>query len=160
VVGIFDFGNAFNLKQKLTNAARAGARFGSYSPTNDLNSGGVPNSILAIRNTVDDYLTAANLNDCNLLRSGGAQSPPQLLWTFTAAGNGCPGTLTLTVDRSYAVPATVVGTSVQVISTHINISYPYKWTFENVVGLMVPGSGSGYPGVSQVPTDAYVPNLD
>jgi len=32
VVGIFDFGNAFNMKQKLTNAARDAARFGASQP--------------------------------------------------------------------------------------------------------------------------------
>ncbi len=31
VVGIFDFGGAFNLKQKLNNIAREGARFASSS---------------------------------------------------------------------------------------------------------------------------------
>ena len=165
VVGIFDFGNAFNLKQKITNAARAGARFGSYSPTNDLVGFATPNSVIAIKNTVDDYLVAAKLNDCDLARSNaGTQTAPQLLWTFTANGNGCPGTLTVVIDRSCciapALTATVGPATMQVISTHVQISYPYKWTFENVVGLVVPGSGSNYPGVSQIATDAYVPNLD
>jgi Flp pilus assembly protein TadG len=159
LVGIFDFGNAFNLKQKLTSAARAGARFGSNSPTNDLSSGGTPNSILAIRNFVDDSLVAGAINDCGLLRTGGSQSSPQLLWTFTASGNGCsaPG-LTLIIDRSNGIAVTVGGQAMQVISTHIQISYSYKWTFDNVIGLIAPGST--YPGVSQIVTDAYVPNLD
>jgi len=37
VVGIFDFGEAFNVKQKLNGAAR-GARFASSLPTNDLSA--------------------------------------------------------------------------------------------------------------------------
>lgn len=37
VVGIFDFGEAFNVKQKLNGAAREGARFASTLPTNDFN---------------------------------------------------------------------------------------------------------------------------
>jgi len=36
VVGIFDFGNAYNLKQKVTNTAREAARLGASQPTNDL----------------------------------------------------------------------------------------------------------------------------
>src|ERR1017187_3346903 len=88
LVGIFDFGNAFNLQQKLTSAADAGARFGSYSPTNDLTTVGTPASITSIKNLVDDYLVAAGLNDCNLLGAGASQN--QLSWTFTATGNGCP----------------------------------------------------------------------
>jgi Flp pilus assembly protein TadG len=158
LVGIFDFGNAFNLKQKLTNAARAAARFGSNAPTNDLNNGGTPNSIISIRNFVDDSLVAGGINECLLRRAGGSQSSP-LIWTFTATANGCPAPgLTLTVDRSNGVAATVGGQAVQVISTHIQISYSYKWTFENVIGLVAPGST--YPGISQITTDAYVPNLD
>jgi hypothetical protein len=47
---------------------------------------------------------------------------------------------------------------VQVISTHVQISYSYKWTFENVIGLVAPGAT--YPGISQITTDAYVPNLN
>ena len=39
VVGIFDFGGAFNLKQELNNAAREGARFGAAQPTNDISPG-------------------------------------------------------------------------------------------------------------------------
>ena len=36
VMGIFDFGGAFNLKQELNNAVREGAGFGASQPTNDL----------------------------------------------------------------------------------------------------------------------------
>jgi hypothetical protein len=161
LVGIFDFGNAFNLKQKLTNAARAAARLGSNAPINDLNSGGTPNSITAIRNFVDDSLVAQGVNECSLVRTGGTQSSPQLLWTFTATGNGCPAPgMTLIIDRSCCAAGVLTAGSppVQVISTHIQISYSYKWTFENVIGLIAPGSV--YPGVSQISTDAYVPNLD
>ncbi len=161
LVGIFDFGNAFNLKQKLTNVARAAARFGSNSPTNDLNAGGTPNSVTSIRNFVDDSLVAQGVNECNLIRTGGAQSAPQLLWTFTATGNGCvaPG-LTVVIDRSCCASGilTAGSPSAQVIATHIQISYSYQWTFNNVISLIAPGSS--YPGVSQISVDAYVPNLD
>ena len=155
VVGVFDFGAAFNLKQQLTNAARSAAGFGSIQPTNDLANGGVPNSVLSIRNLVDDRLVAAGMNDCNLLGTGGAQSGT-LVWTFSAAGNGCPGTLTLTVDRSYAYPASI---GVNVISTHVQISYPYHWQFGNVIGILAPGATYAN-GVTQIPVDAIVPNSD
>ncbi len=36
VVGIFDFGNAYNIKQKVTNIAREAARMGASQPTADL----------------------------------------------------------------------------------------------------------------------------
>ena len=86
VVGVFDFGAAFNLKQQLTNAARSAAGFASIQPTNDLANGGVPDSVLSIRNLVDDRLVAAGINDCDLLRTGGGPSGA-LVWTFSAGGN-------------------------------------------------------------------------
>src|SRR5579863_7443913 len=54
VVGIFDFGGAFNLKQELSNAAREGARFGASQPTNDFSAGNPP-SVDAVRYVVDSY---------------------------------------------------------------------------------------------------------
>ena len=77
-VGIFDFGNAYNLKQKLTNAVREGARLGASQPTSDL-SNAPPTSVLAVRDVVDSYLTAARINDCGL---GSA--------TATASGAAAP----------------------------------------------------------------------
>src|SRR5262249_23547552 len=56
VVGIFDFGGAFNLKQELNNAVREGARFPSSQPTNDLASvSPAPPSVDAVRFVVDSY---------------------------------------------------------------------------------------------------------
>jgi TadE-like protein len=67
LVGIFDFGAAFNLKQQLYNAARQGARFGASQPMNDLCTPcAVPPSVSAIRYVVDSYLTNAKINDCGL----------------------------------------------------------------------------------------------
>jgi Flp pilus assembly protein TadG len=65
VVGIFDFGEVFNLKQKLNNVARESARFGSSPPTNDLSVTGDPASILAIRNLVSSSLQQSRVNDCD-----------------------------------------------------------------------------------------------
>src|SRR5690349_7865354 len=66
VVGIFDFGAAFNLKQELNNAVREGARFASSQPSNDLYNPGVPPSVDAVRSLVASYLIAAHINDCGL----------------------------------------------------------------------------------------------
>ena len=96
VIGIFDFGGAFNLKQELNNAAREGARFGAAQPTNDLLNSGTPPSVDAIRYLVDSYLLAARINDCGLSSMAGATSGSYPTWTYTPAG--CGGTLTLTID--------------------------------------------------------------
>jgi len=165
VVGIFDFGAAFNLKQQLNNAARQGARFGASQPTNDLCTGcAAPPSVNAIRYVVDSYLTNAKINDCGLNTAGssGAGSP----WSYTAA-TGCGGTLTLTIARDasagVATPTCQLtmnnygGATVLAPCTKITISYPYQWRFNNVIQLISPGS---HFLLSTIPTDATVANQD
>jgi Flp pilus assembly protein TadG len=165
VVGIFDFGAAFNLKQELNNAARQGARFGASQPTNDLCTGcAAPASVSAIRYVVDSYLTNAKINDCGLNAAGssGGGSP----WTYTAATN-CGGTLTLTIARdasaSVAAPTCQLtmtnygGATVLAPCTKITIQYPYQWRFNNVIQLISPGS---HFLLSTIQTDATVANQD
>src|SRR5579863_229104 len=135
VVGIFDFGGAFNLKQKLNNAVREGARFGASQPTNDL-ALGQPPSVSAIRYLVDSYLQTAGINDCGL------STAPEVLvsaysWGFTG-NTGC--TTTLTVSRQIQVQETVGGNPVTMLCTTVNIVYPYQWHFNNVIQLLVPGA--------------------
>ena len=159
VVGIFDFGGAFNLKQKLQAAAREGARFASASPTNDLDSAGTPPSVTAIRDLVDSYFQAERVNDCGLAATPAAPGAP-LVWTYTAS-SGCPGgqSLTLTIDRGNATfPALIDGVPINMISTQVTIAYPYQWQFNRVIGLMAPGAT--YAGTSIITTTAVVPNMD
>lgn len=156
IVGIFDFGEAFNLKQKLSNAAREGAQLGSSLPPHDLSSIGTPPSVSALRDLVDAYLQAGRMNDCGLSTQSATATTP-LTWVFAASGNGCPGTLTLTIQRGYAVPTTVGSVTIQTICTRIDISYPYQWHFSNVIQLLVPGAT--YAGTTQIATAAVVPNM-
>jgi Flp pilus assembly protein TadG len=159
VVGIFDFGAAFNLKQKLNNVTREAARFGSSQPTSDLTAAGTPPSVTAIRDLVDSYLTAAKVNDCGLATQA-ATHPSTLTWKYTT-GTGCPANLVLTIDRgngSFQATGTGASGPIYLISTHVTISYPYKWQFNRVIGLLAPGAS--YAGVSQIVTDAVVPNMD
>lgn len=159
VVGIFDFGAAFNLKQELNNAVREGARYGAALPTNDLQNS-TPPSVDAIRFLVDSYLVAANINDCGLsgVVEPGAGAP--LTWTYTASG--CPSNnLKLTVERGVLVQETVTagGTSVpiQLVCTRITITYPYQWRFNNVIQLLVPGANYS---LTTITTNAIAPNMD
>jgi len=157
VVGIFDFGEAFNTKQKLTNITREGARFASALPTNDLDAIGTPASVTAIRDLVDSHLLTARMNDCGLAGQAGINGPP-LTWTYTAAGGGCAAPLILTIDRSYSFPTTVGGYTFNVISTHVTLQYPYRWQFNKVIGFLA--AGATYPGISQLKTEAVVPNME
>ena len=148
-VGIFDFGNAYNLKQKLTNAAREGARLGASQPTNDL-SKAPPPSILAVRDVVDHYLQTARINDCGLGSATaiavGASSP--WAWTFTSACTGI-GNLVFTVNRGNVFTSAVItaGQPVKVLTTQVTLQYPYRWQFNRVASLL---GATGFAGTSQI----------
>jgi len=158
VVGIFDFGNAFNIKQKVTNTAREAARFGATQPTNDL-SGVPPASILAIRDLVVQDLQNSKLSDCGLgsaaANPGGAATPWK--WTFTVAC-GTAGNLVLSVDRGnvFVTNTFISGTQVKMIGTNVVLQYPYQWEFSRVIGLLVPGAS--YPGTSQISVNSFMAN--
>ena len=170
VVGIFDFSGAFTLKQKLTNAAREGARVAAAAPANDLGnpSNPVPASVdLALR-VVHQYLQEVNINDCGLNPST-TVLPSGLTWTYTATGNGCPtGGLTLVINRGYVFPPTGAssatgcasqpsgGNTVNVVGTCVSITYAYKWHFNSVIALLVPGAT--YAGISHLKAAAVAFN--
>lgn len=161
VVGIFDFGQAFNIKLKLNGAVREGAQLAASQPTSDLTStgagGGAPGSIDAVRSVISNYLLAANLNDCGLGTQAGT-SVGTLSWKYTASGNGCPGQLTLIINRAFAFKTTFNGVQTDEICTQVTISYPYQWHFNNVIQLLVPGAS--YAGNTLIPTDATAQNLN
>lgn len=162
VVGIFDFGSAFNLKQKIHNAALLAARTGASQTTRDLsNSGncGAPDSVCAIRDTVASSLAAGKVNTCGLESAAGTPSAG-LTWTFTA-NTGCPGTLTLKVERGYTYTATLnppFETNYTIEGTRATVSYPYRWQFSSVIQLVVPSAT--YPGSSQIQSVAVVQNMN
>jgi TadE-like protein len=154
VVGIYDFGRAFNTREKLNFAAKDGARFGTTQPTNDL-SQPVPVSVAAIRDLIDADLVASGTSDCGL---GTIAQTATLNWTAT--GNcSSTSTLTLNINRGYVVPpAGGASEPVQIISTRVEINYPYQWHFNNVIRLIAPGSS--YSAVTQITTDAVAANQD
>jgi Flp pilus assembly protein TadG len=156
VVGITDFGTAFNLKQTLNNAVREGARSASRQSMRDV-SNNAPLSIDAIHDAVDNYLIASNINDCGL--SGSAPTKSALTWTYTA-NSGCPGggTLTLTINRGTTFQTTGA-TVVTMENTRIQISYPYQWRFGSFIRFFVPTANYA-TGVTQLGADALMTNLN
>lgn len=165
LVAIFDFGNAFGVKHKLTNAAREGARFASNQPATDLLSpaAGSSGSPEAVATMVGGYLLANKVNDCGLSNPGQqtiAQSG--LTWTYTASSNGCPGTLTLTIERGYtyttAASPPLYPTGINVEATRVTLSYPYKWQFNTVFQFLVPGGG--FASNSLISSVAVMQNLN
>jgi Flp pilus assembly protein TadG len=174
VVGIFDFGAAFNTKQELNNAMREAARFGAAQPTTDLSNAGVPASVDAIRVLVVSYLRVSRINDCSLASAAGTNTAT-MVWTYiTTSSGGCAGTLTLTIVRgfstagggstsgcglvanNYGTPNPINGLNIP--CTKVTISYPYQWHFNSAIQLIVPSAN--YGGLLQIQTDATVPNMN
>jgi Flp pilus assembly protein TadG len=158
VVGILDFGNAYNLKQKLTNSAREAARLGASQPTSDL-SNAPPPSVLAIRDLVANSLQSSKINNCGLgsaaaIAAGGA-TPWK--WSFTVSC-GSAGNLVLTVDRGYVFTSTVIagGRAVKMISTNVTVLYPYQWQFNRVITVLIPTAI--YPGTTQIAVGSLMTN--
>jgi Flp pilus assembly protein TadG len=149
VVGIFDFSNAFTLKQKLTNITRDAARAAAADPASDLQSAS-PLSVNDAFQVVDSYLLANNINDCGITlgRSSGT-----LKWTSTASSNGCA--LTVIINRGYYFPVTGAtlptvnctpqnpGAQIAIIGTCVSIQYNYPWRFGRVASLL--GSAVALP---------------
>jgi Flp pilus assembly protein TadG len=162
-VGVFDFGSAFTVKQKLGNVALQAARVASNQPTADLSLAaacGAPASICSVRDVVDSNLVASRLNDCGLGTVNGAGSGP-LSWTFTA-NTGCAGTLTLIIERGYVYAATLPSPPFQanytIEGTRVTLSYPYRWQFNRVVPFIAPAAN--YPATSQINSIAIMQNLN
>jgi Flp pilus assembly protein TadG len=149
VVGIFDFSGAISLKQKLSNAAREGARVAAADPANDL-AAPVPTSVWDAFWVVDNYLISEKINDCGLATVTPTLTAGTLTWVATASGS-CPGNgITLTINRGWVTPVNSGGNTVRLIETRVTITYAYKWQFNNVAGLL----GQTFTGPSNLTTTA------
>jgi Flp pilus assembly protein TadG len=138
VIGIFDFSNALALKQRLTNAAREGARVAASDPANDLASPStaVPASVGDAFQVVDNYLASEQINDCGLATPN-APSVAGLKWTYTATGGGCPGSgITLLINRGCTSTATTSSGTVNLVGTCVTITYSYKWQFNSIASAL------------------------
>jgi Flp pilus assembly protein TadG len=156
VVGATDFGRAYNLKQKLTNAAREGARIAINQSTADL-SQNVPNTVQAVRNSVVAYLNSENL-DTSFIAANPTKTGVRE-WTYSSTSSGDP---ILRIDRSYPVPVTVDGTATLVISTRIRLAYPFSWSFARVINILKDcpqGSPGCYAGSFLIETEVIMKNM-
>jgi Flp pilus assembly protein TadG len=148
VVGIFDFSNAFTLKQKLTNIARDTARTIAAEPTSDLRNS-LPLSVSDAFYLIDNYLKQNNINDCGVNVSS-ATSTGILTWTFSVAPSGSSTCgITIIVNRGYYFPVPFLDQppgpnctvhpnagSAQMVATCISIQYAYPWRFGQAASLL------------------------
>lgn len=149
VIGIIDFGGAFNLKQKMANAAREGARVSISNTLSDSScTSSTPCSIEAAANAVANYMTNAGV-DSSCINPSSPSSTGTKSWTYT-----CPSGISLTIDRNYNFN-TSAGNPVQ--ATKVTLTYPYTWTFNDVIGLLVRGAKTSLP--TTLTTTAVMQNL-
>jgi len=162
-VGIFDFGSAYTVKEKLAGMAQEAARIGAAQPEGDLSytSGDCTQlvAVCAVRDVVDHHLVSAHMDDCGL--SGAAPAyAGNLTWTFTTQG-GCPANLVLTINRGFTSTTNLANPfntgRYTIEMTKVTLSYSYRWQFGKVVGLVSPGST--FAGVSQITSTAVMQNL-
>lgn len=150
VVGILDFGQVYNLKQKLNNASREAARFAANE-----NSGGnnlSTSDVSAIRDVVANYLTNAGVTQCTIAASPTVSG---FVYTFNSGSTGCTGTnFSLVIDRAYPI---TVG-AITVFGTHVTLTYPYTWSFGPLIRLLVPSSTLSLP--VSISTDSIMQNIN
>jgi hypothetical protein len=99
-------------------------------------------------------LLADEISDCGLAVAPGTKVG--LAWTYTA-NTGCPGSLTLTIDRGNTYP-TAGAPPLTVEASQITISYPFQWRFNRIIKLVAPTSN--YAGITQINADATMQNID
>ena len=149
VVGIFDFSNAFTLKQKLTNVARDAARAAAADPSSDLQvSGTPPVSVTDAFQDIHNYLRVNYLSDCGA--DGTTPSKRDVTtWKYQGTDASCPpGGLTIIINRGYYFPAngtvpltadctpTDPGGATALVATCISIQYAYPFKFGRVASLL------------------------
>lgn len=143
LVGIFDFGTAFALRQKMTNAAREAARIVVSSPLTDQNcSSSIPCSIVAAVNAAVQSMANAG-ESLSCVQPASPTSSGTLEWTYTCA-NGA----SLVINRGYAIAASGGGL---LPATQVTLVYPFSWR----LGPFLPG----YSGGAKLSTRITMANL-
>jgi Flp pilus assembly protein TadG len=152
VLGIVDFAQIYNLKQKLNNATREGARFAITLNCVDCYLSSPP-STLSVRDVVANYLTSANITTCAVGSSPSSVGPWAWQYSSTTAGSGCSN-FALIIDRGTFV---VDSSGNRVPSTRVTLTYPVTWSFNKVIGLLVSGANPVLPPT--ITTDSIMQNL-
>lgn len=150
VAGLLDFANAYNIKQKLANAAREGARLGAAEPYQDINNP-TPASVTNIYQDVITYLQNAGVNTSFI---GGTLNYSTTTETGTYYSTGTYG---LKIERWVQITnADSNGTTIP--ATRVTLTYPYDWSFgfNHIIDLLVPSANIA--GTVTITTDAMMPN--
>jgi Flp pilus assembly protein TadG len=136
LIGIIQFTGAFNLKQKMANAAREGARIMVSNVLADSSCGDPNCSAQAAVNAMANYMTSAGVNSACINPSSMA-SPAAQTWT-AACGNG----ISLTINHQYVY---LLPGGTPVTGTQVTVAYPFTWFFNDIIKLLVPGANLTLP---------------
>ena len=143
LVGIFDFGSAFALRQKMTNAAREGARIVvSNSLTDQSCSSSTPCAIVAAADAVVQYMGNAGAS-LSCIQPGSPTSTGTLAWTYS-----CPSGASLEINRGYTIAAPGGGL---LPATQVTLVYPFTW---RLAGFL-----PGYSRNAAISTQVTMTNL-
>jgi Flp pilus assembly protein TadG len=153
LVGVIEFGGAYNLKQKESNAAREGARIAVSTTISDSScTSTIPCSIQAAAQAVANYMTNAGVNSSCI-------DPSSLSYTgYMTYSYTCANGISLTIDREYGYTYTPSGGSpIALFGTKVTVTYPYSWSFNKVIKLLIPSSNAGLP--TRLTESAVMKNL-
>jgi Flp pilus assembly protein TadG len=139
VMGIIDFGKAYNTKHVMANASREAARIISSTPLSDSScpsgwstsspGSGTPCTLQAAANTVANYMTNEGLSAAACLRTSTPTYTGVFTWTYNC------NNVALIINKAYHYP--VYGsTSGTMIGTDVTLKYPYTFMFGKIVGLL------------------------
>ena len=142
LVGIYDFSGAFNQKQKIEHAAQEGAIVAGAQPMTDIETTNPnPDSLQPVITAIFNSLAGSNV--LPLANQGGCKAPVAgtpvsgVTWTYTISD--CPDTLTITINRGWVALSATTGAPVSV-GTSVTVSYPYRWRFNSVIQVLIPGA--------------------
>ena len=154
VVGSVDFGRSYNTRHVLTNAAREAARIAVSNPMNIFNakcSGDC--AIQAAADATKAYLVNAGFSQANCIDPANPNPAGPPTWTFTCTGANKG--VSLAIDHNFIVTGGAAGLPFP--ATQVTLTYPFTWTFQNVIGLLVKGSNPNLP--TTITTTVVMQNL-
>ena len=185
--GAVDFGQAWNMRQVLANAARDGARLGASQPFSDLNNTN-PTSIQQVCQQVASYLNQEHVNLAFMNNTNNSGTPSSTISGMcstpgTIANSSCAALSTggtcvpsawtyysnvtygygLKIERTVDVPSSgtscAPGTGATCISsTRVTLKYPYKWGMGFNHIIGLFGA-QNYPSTIAIPVDSTMSNL-
>jgi Flp pilus assembly protein TadG len=145
VVGIYDFSGAFDQKQKIDQAAQEGAIVAGAQPMSDIQPSGSPTNPASLQPVVTAVINS--LTESGVVNgtcgpptaSGPGTGPNALAWTYTILGCSAANltdALVIVINRGWVSGS---GSPVAVGSI-VTITFPYHWTFNRVIQLLIPGA--------------------